>query len=1124
MPTGPSISQSMQVPVREREVLRDYCAPPHSVSSSPSEFVSGRTDCPPTAARISSTPRIVSLLWSTVGLLRCIVHRPAKRGAFESTERDGDWPKLAGSDLRPSTTTKPNPEIGILTRMLSAMRLFAKFAYSAMALPAILILGLVLLGSTTAWAQTQSSITYSFCVWDSERVDDDRIDLEVGSNKIIRNHSLSGRLDKFCEESALEVTEATNLKLTAVSVGEDGFQNSVALEIENAQSKVLFSNQWLLYINESVSRTMWAISEDELLVSRDSDRPKFLKASISNQKYTVGETIDELTLPKAVGGAAPLTYTLSPDDLPDGLSFEASTRRLSGTPTEASSEKRYTYTVTTRTGQRATLPFTITVSAADPEFRESFDDQEYTVGETVDVTLPEARGGTEPLTYVLSPDDLPDGLSFEASTRRLSGTPAAVFSETPYTYTVTDSDDPRRSATLSFHITVSAADPEFSGQSIPNQEYTVGEAIDVTLPEVRGGTEPLTYALSPDDLPDGLSFDAGTRRLSGTPTAVFSETQYTYTVTDSDEPRRSTTLSFTITVSTADPVFSEQSIPNQEYTVGEAIDVTLPEVRGGTAPLTYALSPDDLPDGLSFDAGTRRLSGTPTAVFSETQYTYTVTDSDEPRRSATLSFTITVSASTAAEEKQTINQTVAAVAAATVSNVTSNIGARFSAPSGAPSLNFAGSSGALEIGSLSDFRSGSRADRFGVLSGDERQSQQRTVAVSELLRSGSFELVLGAAEGNQDEASDGSGRIAVWGRGDFQLFESGGGENSSYDGNLRAGYLGADITMSEGLLAGLAVSRIAAKADYTLGSGTGGGKLEAKLTNIHPYLRAAVSDRSEAWIILGVGKGELTDISRATSMRSTSDLSMRMLSAGVRHRLETDSDIDWTVLGDGSSATVETDAGVQAIDGITADVWRGRLGVEASYTTVSDNGSSLTSFVEVAGRKDGGDSVQGTGLEISPGLVFNNPESRLSVEARGRVLVLHSVDNHREYGASITARLNPRANSLGLSMAVSPTWGTPDSSRYDAAGVASLFRSNDADRRSRSLSLKTQIAYGLAARNGVLTPFTNYSLRDEDSTQLRIGLRYNLGSSVKLELSGDRQENASKRPEHSVQFVGEIRY
>ena len=1129
------------------------------------------------------------------------------------------------------------------------MRLSAVFASGAIVLPAILIFGLVLLGSTPAWAQ--STVTYSFCVYDTGSESDDRIDLTVGTDQIFTDHVLT--YAESCQDVAVGVRIPTDLTITAVSAGvidqETGAirKNTGALVIRNPQAtdKVIINartkmaleqKNWDLPPNHSDTFTIWAISEKRLLLipPEPEPHPKFEMNNVSEQVYTYtkNETIDDLKLPEAVGGTGtgPLKYGLSPEDkLPAGLKFDPINRRLYGMPTAVSPRMSYTYTVTDDYGRTSELSFYITVKAPPPEFRESesIPEQVYTQNETiVDLTLPEAVGymGTGSLKYGLSPEDkLPAGLKFDPINRRLYGMPTAVSPRMSYTYTVTDIDE--RTSELSFYITVKAPPPEFrESESIPEQVYTQNETIvDLTLPEAVGymGTGSLKYGLSPEDkLPAGLKFDPINRRLYGMPTAVSPRMSYTYTVTDIDErtselsfyitvkapppefresesipeqvytqnetivdltlpeavgymgtgslkyglspedklpaglkfdpinrrlfgtptevsPRMSYTytvtdidertseLSFYITVKAPPPEFREsESIPEQEYTVGETIEeLTLPEADGGMAPLEYALSPA-LPDGLSFDQSTRRLFGTPTAVFPKTPYTYTVTDSDN--RKSVLSFNVTVTAAfSIAEEKQTVTQTVAAVAATVVSNVTSNIGARLSAPSGVPSLNFAGSSVALEIGTSSDFRSGSRADRFSVLSGDLQQSQQRTMAVSELLRTGSFELVLGATEGNEDDVSDGLGQIAVWGRGDFQLFESGGGQNSSYDGNLRAGYLGADVVMSEGLLAGIAVSKIASKADYSLiDSTTGGGKLEAKLTNIHPYLRAAVSDRSEVWVILGFGEGQLTNISRATSLQSKSDLSMTMVSAGARHRLETDMGIDWAVLVDGSSASVETDDGVQLIDGITADVWRGRLGVEASYTTVSDDGSSLTSFLEVAGRKDGGDSVRGTGLEISPGLVFNNPENRLSVEARGRVLVLHSADNHREYGASITARLTPRANGLGLSMAVTPTWGTTDSSLNDATDAASLFRSNAADRRSRSLSLNTQIAYGFAARNGVLTPFTNYSLRDKDSSQLRIGLRYNLGSLVELELSGDRQENASKSPEHSVQFVGRVRF
>ena len=93
------------------------------------------------------------------------------------------------------------------------------------------------------------------------------------------------------------------------------------------------------------------------------------------------------------------------------------------------------------------------------------------------------------------------------------------------------------------------------------------------------------------------------------------------------------------------PTFGQSSIPDKIYDRGRAIDSeTLPAATSGDGELTYTLSPD-LPAGLTFDAATRLLSGTPSAAQPATLYTYTVTDSDtaDPD-SASLTFTITVEA------------------------------------------------------------------------------------------------------------------------------------------------------------------------------------------------------------------------------------------------------------------------------------------------------------------------------------------------------------------------------------------------------------------------------------------------------------------------------------------------
>ena len=162
--------------------------------------------------------------------------------------------------------------------------------------------------------------------------------------------------------------------------------------------------------------------------------------------------------------------------------------------------------------------------------------------------------------------------------------------------------------------------------------YEVGTAIvPLTLPEVAGGTPPLTYSLAPA-LPAGLTFDAATRTISGTPLAAAPATEYTYTVTDGAN------------ASTSLPPFSiEVKLPDaiRTYEISTAIEpLTLPEVAGGTPPLTYSVS--GLPAGLSFDAATRTISGTPTELSEPVVVTYTVMDGSGASASRPLPFLVAV--------------------------------------------------------------------------------------------------------------------------------------------------------------------------------------------------------------------------------------------------------------------------------------------------------------------------------------------------------------------------------------------------------------------------------------------------------------------------------------------------
>ncbi len=472
---------------------------------------------------------------------------------------------------------------------------------------------------------------------------------------------------------------------------------------------------------------------------------------------------------------------------------------------------------------------------------------------------------------------------------------------------------------------------------------------------------------------------------------------------------------------------------------------------------------------------------------------------------------------------------LAAIGHHTLTSVLDNIGPRVTAPVPSSGLTLAGETVTLAAppaAGLADGErtclaagSGGRAGFAGDREGCASAAGSRSVEAGELLYGSAFSLTLGAPEGSGAPSSP---LWSVWGRGDYGRFAGRPEPGTRYEGRLRTGWLGVDARAGP-WVAGLAVSRGTGEADYGFddGGAPGRGRSETALTALYPYGRWTLPGGLELSGVLGAGRGEAR---RSLNGRApgTSRLSMRMGSVGLRHEFPRLAETRLAARGDASLVRMETGDGPGHADGLTADVWRARLGLEASRRFALDGETAFTPFVEAAGRRDGGDGLAGTGLEATGGLRYTAP--RLHLEARGRWLAVHSEEGARESGASVTARVGPGAHGRGLSLALNPRWGA------GTGGAEALWKdelprpAGTRDGEAGAVDARAGWGFGLAP-HGLLTPFAEIGLSGGDSRRLRLGARFEAPRmALGAEIAGERVESGAAEPGHTLRLGLQMRF
>ena len=328
----------------------------------------------------------------------------------------------------------------------------------------------------------------------------------------------------------------------------------------------------------------------------------------------------------STGGTGAVAFAVTAGSLPSALSLNAASGAISGTASTAGTFN-FTITGTDTLGATGSRPYTLVIAAALVVNPATLPNG--TVGIAYAQTI-NATGGTGTITFSITAGALPGGLALNSASGASTGTPSSAAT---FTFTVTATDSVGATGSRAYTVTINPG-VAVGPASLP--ATTVGVAYNQSITAI-GGNGTYTFSVSAGALPAGLALNASTGGLSGTATANGT---FNFTITATDGLGATGSRAYSLPINAAIAV-SPLSLPGG--TVGGAYNQSL-STTGGTGAKTFAVTAGTLPTGVTLNATTGVISGTPTTAAA---FSFTVTATDTVGAMGSRAYSVVINAAIA---------------------------------------------------------------------------------------------------------------------------------------------------------------------------------------------------------------------------------------------------------------------------------------------------------------------------------------------------------------------------------------------------------------------------------------------------------------------------------------------